>query len=107
MPISSPRLAALAGSFAFIAATAACGSKRASDRFGQDAGGIDADAGPLADVTGESTHPDADPTLGGPCVDDAQCARPSIPCANFVCDKTVNRCRATPDDTRCDDGNYC
>ena len=51
--------------------------------------------------------PDADPTLGGPCVDDDQCKRDEIPCATFACDQTVKRCRATPDDTRCDDGLYC
>ena len=59
------------------------------------------------DATGDIIIPDADPTLGGPCVDDAQCARPEIPCAAFKCDPAVKRCRATPDDTKCDDGLYC
>lgn len=59
------------------------------------------------DATGDVVIPDADPNLGGPCVDDAQCARPEIPCASFKCDPSVKRCRATPDDTKCDDGLYC
>lgn len=59
------------------------------------------------DAFGDGLIPDADPNLGGPCVDDAQCARPEIPCASFKCDPTVKRCRATPDDTKCDDGLYC
>jgi hypothetical protein len=76
------------------------------DRFqpGTDA---TAEAAPDFDASGDVLIPDADPNLGGPCVDDAQCARPEIPCASFKCDPTVKRCRATPDDTKCDDGLYC
>ena len=84
-----------------------CGSKGAGDRFAPLADAtVDGDAS-ASDATGESTSPDADPTLGGPCIDDAQCARPAIACATFTCDLTLHRCRATPDDTRCDDGVYC
>ncbi len=94
---------------ALFALAAACGNRNASDRFAPT---DDASVGPdgsddtaLQDVP--SVHPDGDPTLGGPCNDDAQCARPTIPCATFSCDLTLHRCRATPDDTKCDDGVYC
>ena len=49
---------------------------------------------------------DADPTLGGPCTDDAQCDD-HIPCTYDSCDKSLLRCRNVPDDTQCDDGVYC
>ena len=94
--------------FALLAcALVACGQRGASDRFPPDDDSGLVNDGALVDVVGESIHPDSDPTLGGPCIDDGQCARPSIPCATFTCDKSVNRCRAAPDDTRCDDGVYC
>lgn len=84
----------------------ACGNKGASDRFGTADDASTAD-GAGFDASGETIIPDADPTLGGPCIDDGQCQRPDIPCATFKCDLSVKRCRATPDDTRCDDGLYC
>ncbi len=90
---------------AFLAFVVGCtGGVR--DRF-QPSDDATAEAAPDFDATGDVLIPDADPNLGGPCVDDAQCARPEIPCATFRCDPTVKRCRATPDDTRCDDGLYC
>ncbi|MBI2389982.1 MAG: putative metal-binding motif-containing protein [Deltaproteobacteria bacterium] len=90
----------------FSLSLVACGTKGAPDRFGgEDAFPID-DAD-VAEISGDVSIPDADPNLGGPCIDDAQCARPEIPCASFACDPSVKRCRATPDDTRCDDGLYC
>lgn len=85
----------------------ACGNTGAADRF---APALDASTDSVAATeasAGEGSIPDADPTLGGPCLDDGQCARPEIPCASFKCDPTVKRCRATADDTRCDDGLYC
>lgn len=87
-------------------ASIACGNTGARDRFGDDGGVFVDDASsdvPFVDAV----VPDADPTLGGPCVDDAQCARPEIACASFKCDPALHRCRATPDDTKCDDGLYC
>jgi len=86
--------------------TLACGNNGARDRFGAGDAQIAEDT-PGFDGSGEVIIPDADPTLGGPCVDDAQCARPEIPCATFACDPTLKRCRATPDNTKCDDGLYC
>lgn len=48
----------------------------------------------------------ADPTLGGPCVDDGQCDD-GFPCTFDACDHAVKRCRFTPDDTSCQNGLYC
>jgi hypothetical protein len=62
---------------------------------GADGDGADPDAGP-----------DLDPTLGGPCNEDAQC-NDKIDCTYDKCDQTLSRCRNTPDDTQCDDGIYC
>src|SRR5579859_6108811 len=56
---------------------------------------------PLAD-----TGPDADPTLGGPCVDDGQCDD-HIACTYDACDQMLHRCRYRADDTQCSDGVYC
>lgn len=86
--------------------TVACGNPGVRDRFAPDDASASNDATPI-DASGEVFIPDADPTLGGPCIDDAQCARPEIPCATFACDPMLKRCRATPDDTKCDDGLYC
>ena len=76
----------------------------APDRFiaAQDAG---ADTGPAPDA-GDDATPGADPTLGGPCNDDAQCDD-QIDCTFDACDQSLSRCRNTPDDTRCSDNIYC
>lgn len=63
------------------------------------------DAGAEADVTDER-DPTLDPTLGGPCSEDAQC-NDGIACTFDRCDMTLSRCRNTPDDTLCADGVYC
>jgi hypothetical protein len=47
-----------------------------------------------------------DPTLGGPCTEDAQCDD-DVPCTFDRCDQDLWRCRNTPDDAQCDDGVYC
>jgi hypothetical protein len=49
---------------------------------------------------------DADPSLGGPCVDDSQCDD-MIACTYDSCDHGAGRCRNVPDDSQCDDGVYC
>ena len=64
-----------------------------------------ADAGLEADVT-EERPPEVDPTLGGPCTEDAQCDD-AIPCTFDSCDKSLLRCRNVPDDTQCADDSYC
>ncbi|WP_437876014.1 putative metal-binding motif-containing protein [Sorangium sp. So ce513] len=48
----------------------------------------------------------ADPTLGGPCVDDEQC-EDGFPCTFDACDTDAGRCRFTPDDSVCQNGVYC
>lgn len=63
------------------------------------------DAGAEADAAGDA-EPDFDPTLGGPCTDDAQCDD-AIPCTYDRCDQTLLRCRNTPDDSLCADDIYC
>ncbi|MBL8722212.1 MAG: putative metal-binding motif-containing protein [Myxococcales bacterium] len=81
-----------------------CGNSGVRDRFGDDAS---TDGAGGDGVLPDTVFPETDPNLGGPCLDDGQCLRPDIPCASFKCDLTVKRCRATPDDTKCDDGLYC
>jgi hypothetical protein len=90
--------------FAFI--VGACGSNQTPNRLiihfdsGSDA---PADVSAPTDA-GEAS--DANPYLGGPCVDDAQCDD-AIACTYDSCDRTLKRCLNVPDDTQCDDGIYC
>jgi hypothetical protein len=81
-----------------------CDSDGVADRFVFEAG---PDVGDGGDALGDAVFPDADPTLGGPCVDDTQCQNAKVTCATFHCDTSIGRCRGVPDDTRCDDGVYC
>lgn len=64
------------------------------------------DAGSEGGDEAGDAGPAVDPTLGGPCTEDGQCDD-QIPCTFDRCDKTLSRCRNTPDDTVCDDGIYC
>jgi hypothetical protein len=50
--------------------------------------------------------PDVDPTLGGPCTDDAQCDD-GADCTSDACDQTLLLCRFTPDDAPCQNDVYC
>ena len=63
------------------------------------------DAGADADATDER-GPEVDPTLGGPCTEDAQCDD-AVACTFDSCDKTLLRCRNVPDDSLCADPLYC
>ncbi len=65
-------------------------------------GGPDSDA--LANDRGGFA--DADPTLGVPCADDSVC-NDAIACTFDACDKTIGRCRHTPEHTKCADPLYC
>lgn len=49
---------------------------------------------------------DANPDLGGPCIDDTQCDD-HIACTYDSCDKQLGRCLNVPDDSLCQDGVYC
>jgi Putative metal-binding motif len=85
----------------------ACGSHSVPDRLVVppfDAG-LDgaSEVGPPESAPGND---DASPNLGAPCVDDGQC-NDAIACTYDSCDRTAGRCLNVPDDTLCDDGNYC
>lgn len=64
------------------------------------------DAGTDAEPDGPDAGPDVDPTLGGPCTEDAQCDD-QIPCTFDHCDPTLSRCRNVPDDALCEDAEFC
>ncbi len=91
---------ALAAS-ALLVAQAGCGEDE-RDYFVQryDAG-LDATADAAADAS-----VDVDPTIGGPCVEDAQCDD-GFSCTFDRCDQSLSRCRHVPDDSLCEDGLYC
>jgi hypothetical protein len=46
------------------------------------------------------------PNLGPPCKDDSSCDD-GVDCTFDDCDETVERCRFTPDDTKCQDSVFC
>lgn len=81
--------------------------------FGSGCGGEDprelfvrpADSGVDADAT-DALAPEVDPTLGGPCTEDAQCDD-ALACTFDRCDKAILRCRNTPDDSLCADPLHC
>jgi hypothetical protein len=84
----------------------ACGEIAGRDPFAPsvDGGG----SGGRADEPGGEGGRDGadDPTLGGPCLDDAQCGD-GVECTVELCDVELERCRYFPNDARCDDGLYC
>ncbi len=97
---------------------AGCGSGGASDPFvrapGADANADAADANRDASIFASDSGLD-DPSLGGPCLDDGQC-NDSFACTFDRCDLSitgasidggVGRCRYTPDDAQCADGEFC
>ena len=91
-----------------ITAVVACGSHDAPNVLivHLDAS-IDAPAeAAVVDAQAGGGDDDANPYLGGPCVDDGQC-NDSIPCTYDSCDAATHRCLNVPDDTQCDDGVYC
>ncbi len=84
---------------------AACSATPAIDttvRF--DGGATDAARDAVVDAGPDG--PSSDPTLGGPCQDDAQCGD-GLDCTFDRCDPALGRCRNTPDDTQCADAVYC
>jgi hypothetical protein len=95
---------AFTGGVAIAIGAVACGSHPRNLLVTHFDAGIDA-GDDVAD-TGFAETAGPDPTLGGPCVDDSQCDD-HIACAYHSCDQTLGRCRHVPDDTQCDDGNYC
>ena len=92
---------ALAGIAGASLASAGCGSD------GKDYFVLQYDAGSDGETSDKGdAEPEIDPTLGGPCTDDAQCDD-LIPCTFDRCDQTLSRCRNVPDDTQCADSEYC
>jgi hypothetical protein len=68
---------------------------------------VQTDAAPdVIDAQPTDAAPDVDTTIGGPCTDDGQC-NDQIDCTHDACDLKILRCRNVPDDTLCDDGQYC
>jgi hypothetical protein len=96
------RWLAFAVALAFVAI--ACGSNPRNLLVVPFDAGFDA----VAEVRGPADAPtgDANPYLGAPCVDDAQCDD-NIACTYDSCDKSAGRCLNVPDDTQCDDHIYC
>lgn len=90
---------------ALAPALAACGDPPA-DSFTRPVGDGSVGDGGDAGFVGREETGAPDPTLGGPCTDDAQCDD-GIACTFQRCDHDVGRCRYTPDDAQCDDGIYC
>ena len=88
-----------------LAAAAGCGSDSIKDDFVDTTFDAGSEAGSDA-ATGSTDGGSIDLTLGGPCVDDAQCDD-AIDCTNDRCDQSISRCRNAPDNTKCDDGKYC
>ena len=104
-PVSLGKKALFAFGVGTFAVASACGQTPVFDttvRFDGGDGAADAkspmDSGP--------DGPSTDPTLGGPCTDDGQCGD-GIECTFDRCDKTIDRCRNTPDDTQCADTVHC
>ena len=88
--------------------TLSCGDSTVPSPFVAADGGIeaDADAAPESDAAAADVAGDADPFLGGPCVDDEQCDD-GVECTQDECDETIERCRFVPDASVCDNGSFC
>ena len=96
----------LVGAFAL-----GCSGASPPSPFVQRDGGSNADAGadvgPDAGVIRDgAAEADADPSLGGPCLDDGQCDD-GVGCTADRCDTELARCRNVPDDAQCADDTYC
>lgn len=83
-----------------LGAPAGCGDSSVPSPFVDPDASVDgaADAGQDGDAI--------DPTLGPPCLDDAQCDD-ELDCTFDACDLTVSRCRYTPDHSKCFDAIFC
>jgi hypothetical protein len=84
----------------------ACGTPQRDVALRPHGGGADATDAGASSTPDADTDAKLDPTLGGPCVDDAQCDD-GVACTFDRCDGARNRCRYAPDDSLCDDHVYC
>jgi len=80
-----------------------CSSEEAKNPFIREDAGVDASVEDDADTADSG---DAEPGLGGACLDDGQCDD-GIACTADRCDPELGRCRFTPDDSLCQDGVFC
>ncbi len=90
-----------------VLAHAACGDASGPDPFadpdaGKGGGGGSPDE--PAGAGGEGANDD--PTIGGPCLDEAQCDD-GVDCTLDLCDLELERCRHLVNDDLCDDTVYC
>ncbi len=87
-----------------LAAAAACSESSAPSPFV----GAQAMAGAAGMAAGPVRAPalNREPTIGGPCSEDAQCDD-KVPCTKDRCDGELGRCRFVPDDFSCLDATYC
>jgi hypothetical protein len=93
----------LLGVFAHVA----CGDSSGADPFARPDAGTSGAAGSPGEPGGEGGRgSNDDPTIGGPCLDEAQCDD-EVECTFDLCDASIGRCRHHPDDTLCDDETYC
>jgi hypothetical protein len=89
-----------------VLAHVACGESAGRDPFASPDGKGGA-GGEIDEAGGEGGRDGIDdPTIGGPCLDDAQCDD-AVECTVELCDAELERCRYFPNDARCDDGLYC
>ena len=84
-----------------LAVALGCGADGRDLLVVQHEAGVDA-----GDDGARDAEAEIDPTLGGPCTEDAQC-EDSIDCTFDRCDLALSRCRNTPDDSLCQDADYC
>jgi hypothetical protein len=85
-----------------LALLCSCGTNKAPDPFGLDAG-LEADA---PEPTDDAAAVPVDGSFGSPCLDDDQCDD-GVACTFDSCNAAVHRCQFIPDDSRCQDGVYC
>jgi hypothetical protein len=91
-----------------VAIAVSCGERSGADPFrdaGPDARAGSGGEGGSNGEAGESQG-GAEPVLGSPCHEDAQCLDEHA-CTQDFCDPLYGRCRHEPDDAACDDGVFC
>jgi hypothetical protein len=96
---------------AALVACIGCGDSSAPSPFVSSDASIDApvidaaDGGPMVEAGVVDGSPQSG-EWGGPCVDDRSCDD-QVSCTKDSCDVELRRCHFAPDDSACDDGDYC
>jgi hypothetical protein len=96
-------LAALA--LAPVIHAASCGGSETAPSPFAGAGGAGGQGGG-GGAGGSGEGGGLDPTIGGPCSDDAQC-NDGVACTFDHCDREIDHCRFVPDDSQCQNPIYC